>query len=71
MDIQIPNEFSNEIPNQNHIPNHIQNRIPNHIQNQMIKNNYEMKSFCINCGKKGHLSKKCLCPIISIGIICI
>lgn len=29
------------------------------------------KSFCINCGKTGHVSKKCLCPIISIGIICI
>jgi 8-oxo-dGTP pyrophosphatase MutT (NUDIX family) len=29
------------------------------------------KYFCMNCGKKGHISKKCLCPIISIGIICI
>lgn len=29
------------------------------------------KSFCINCGKSGHLSKKCLCPIISVGIICV
>jgi 8-oxo-dGTP pyrophosphatase MutT (NUDIX family) len=29
------------------------------------------KIFCINCGKIGHISKKCLCPIISIGIICI
>ncbi len=27
--------------------------------------------FCINCGKNGHISKKCLCPIISIGIICL
>jgi ADP-ribose pyrophosphatase YjhB (NUDIX family) len=35
-----------------------------------LKNN-EKKIFCINCGKIGHLSKKCLCPIISIGIICI
>ena len=33
--------------------------------------NYENKYFCINCGKKGHISKKCLCPIISIGIICV
>ena len=29
------------------------------------------KSYCINCGKSGHISKKCLYPIISIGIICI
>ena len=29
------------------------------------------KLFCINCGKIGHISKKCLCPIISIGIICV
>jgi len=35
-----------------------------------LKNN-DKKCFCINCGKIGHLSKKCLCPIISIGIICI
>ena len=31
----------------------------------------DKKIFCINCGKNGHLSKKCLCPIISVGIICI
>ena len=29
------------------------------------------KFFCLNCGKNGHISKKCLFPIISIGIICI
>ena len=28
-------------------------------------------SYCINCGKKGHYYKKCLYPIISVGIICI
>jgi len=33
--------------------------------------NIDKKSFCTNCGKNGHNSKKCLCPIISIGIICI
>jgi 8-oxo-dGTP pyrophosphatase MutT (NUDIX family) len=27
--------------------------------------------YCINCGRYGHISKKCLCPIISIGIICV
>jgi ADP-ribose pyrophosphatase YjhB (NUDIX family) len=26
---------------------------------------------CINCGKKGHISKKCIFPIISIGVICV
>ena len=39
------------------------------IQNPI--KNIENKFFCINCGKVGHVSKKCLCPIISIGIICI
>jgi 8-oxo-dGTP pyrophosphatase MutT (NUDIX family) len=29
------------------------------------------KLYCLNCGKNGHITKKCLCPIISIGIICI
>lgn len=33
--------------------------------------NNDKKSYCINCGKNGHVSKKCLCPIISIGIICV
>jgi 8-oxo-dGTP pyrophosphatase MutT (NUDIX family) len=32
---------------------------------------FNKKIFCINCGKNGHISKKCLCPIISIGIICV
>ena len=32
--------------------------------------NIDKKLFCINCGKIGHNSKRCLCPIISIGIIC-
>lgn len=40
------------------------------IDDKNIKNN-ENKIFCMNCGKIGHISKKCLCPIISIGIICI
>ena len=41
------------------------------IQNiDKIENN-DKKIFCMNCGKNGHISKKCLCPIISIGIICI
>jgi len=31
----------------------------------------ENNNFCMNCGKIGHVSKKCLFPIISIGIICI
>ena len=35
-----------------------------------ISNNDD-KKYCINCGKNGHISKKCLCPIISIGIVCV
>ena len=29
------------------------------------------KLYCLNCGKKGHAYKKCIYPIISLGIICI
>ena len=32
--------------------------------------NIEKLAYCANCGKDGHISKKCLCPIISLGIIC-
>jgi 8-oxo-dGTP pyrophosphatase MutT (NUDIX family) len=35
------------------------------------ENKDKSKLFCINCGKIGHISKHCLCPIISIGVICI
>ena len=38
---------------------------------QSPNDKYHTKLYCINCGKKGHISKKCLFPIISIGIICI
>ena len=31
----------------------------------------DKKAYCLNCGKIGHTTKKCLCPIISIGIVCI
>ena len=43
----------------------------NKIDNINNIQNIDKKSFCMNCGKNGHISKKCLCPIISIGIICI
>ena len=43
-----------------------------------INNNFDLINnknndipYCINCGKKGHHLKKCLYPIISLGIICI
>ena len=47
--------------------------IQNPIKIDMLNSNknIENKCFCINCGKTGHNSKKCLCPIISIGIVCI
>jgi 8-oxo-dGTP pyrophosphatase MutT (NUDIX family) len=45
------------------------------MNNKNILNNNDSKDkfklFCINCGKLGHISKQCLCPIISIGIICV
>jgi hypothetical protein len=35
-----------------------------------LKNRY-FHIFCMNCGKKGHLTKKCNYPIISLGIVTI
>ena len=43
----------------------------NLYSNKENYNNNKDTIYCINCGKNGHISKKCLCPIISIGIICI
>ncbi len=37
--------------------------------NEYIAN--KKKLYCVNCGKRGHIQKKCLYPIISIGIICL
>lgn len=34
------------------------------------KNNSHLQIKCGNCGKKGHVYKDCLCPIMSMGIIC-
>ena len=36
-----------------------------------ILNNKKDYPYCINCGKKGHVFKKCLYPIISLGVICV
>ena len=35
------------------------------------EDNLSDKLYCLNCGKKGHIYKKCIYPIISLGIICI
>ena len=43
----------------------------NNIEKKIDKNKNNDIPYCINCGKKGHLYKKCLYPIISLGIICV
>ena len=53
---------SNKINNNIEIKNNIEDTINSHEQDY---------TYCINCGKKGHYYKKCLYPIISIGIICL
>lgn len=41
-------------------------------KSQLFHNNYNVKkTFCTNCGKYGHNYKKCIYPIISVGIICV
>ena len=56
--------------NSNELLYSTQHIIRDDIQLQYQKN-IDKKIFCINCGKNGHISKKCLCPIISVGIICV
>ena len=44
----------------------------NQKKSQLFHNNYNVKkTFCTNCGKYGHNYKKCIYPIISVGIICV
>lgn len=45
--------------------------IDNNSYVSSLSNSNEMNIYCLNCGKKGHVIKKCLQPIISLGIICI
>lgn len=41
----------------------------NEVENLMDYKNRYLHVFCMNCGKKGHLTKKCNYPIISLGIV--
>ena len=43
----------------------------NEIENNIDLKNRYFHIFCMNCGKKGHLTKKCNYPIISLGIVTI
>ena len=45
--------------------------IDNNSSINSLSNSNEINIYCLNCGKKGHVIKKCLQPIISLGIICI
>ncbi len=46
-----------------------QNMIIHEFFEEEENNKYNM--YCMNCGKKGHLTKKCSHPIISLGILCL
>lgn len=61
-----------------HSPQHnishltLQTKQLDNISSVVSSCNYnESNIYCLNCGKKGHIIKKCLQPIISLGIICI
>jgi 8-oxo-dGTP pyrophosphatase MutT (NUDIX family) len=41
----------------------------NEMEHLMDYKNRYLHVFCMNCGKKGHLTKKCNYPIISLGIV--
>jgi 8-oxo-dGTP pyrophosphatase MutT (NUDIX family) len=47
-----------------------ENNIPINYNKFSNFNEYQ-NLYCLNCGKKGHINKKCLQPVISLGIICI
>ena len=50
---------------------HLIQYIDNNSSVNSLSNSNEINIYCLNCGKKGHVIKKCLQPIISLGIICI
>ena len=72
--------YKNLIDNNNNLQlnilNNYQQENNSNLENIKNENTFYMYDndnniFCLNCGKKGHIIKKCLQPIISIGIICI
>ena len=76
------NDFTIELQTEQHIQKQssIESTLPKKHLIQYIDNNSSVNSlstsneiniYCLNCGKKGHVIKKCLQPIISLGIICI
>lgn len=50
-----------------------ENEVEEHYKLLEEENHYKLKLnlYCMNCGKRGHITKKCNYPIISIGIILI
>lgn len=74
------NQDQNDSKIESHIQLYTQPAFKTQHTKQYIDNNSSINSlshynetniYCLNCGKKGHVIKKCLQPIISIGIICI
>jgi len=45
----------------------IQYSVNNIIENEI--NHNQKKTYCVNCGKNGHIFRKCLFPILSYGLI--
>ncbi len=62
LELQIRND---KLDNQNEIQN-LENDEYTYLKSNRNKMNH---LFCMNCGKKGHLTKKCNFPVTSIGII--
>ena len=62
------NQNNNQCNNQHN--NEYTNSTATNFNSDNSSNDYQ-NLYCLNCGKKGHIHKKCLQPIISLGIICI
>lgn len=65
-----PHKIQKDKNKWNHLDDEDEKTDDDHHEEDDINKNKNI-FFCMNCGKKGHLTKKCNYPIISLGVIAI